>query len=58
MLGRRQRRHPSLGAFTVNTGLTETRQRSGTPFASYDTGRRPVARSSHRAASASAEAHV
>jgi hypothetical protein len=58
MLGRRQRRHPSLGAFAVNVGPTETRQRAGTPFAPYDIGRRPMARSSHRAASSSAEAHV
>jgi hypothetical protein len=50
MLGRRQRRHPSLGAFAVVVGPTETRQRAGTPFAPYDIGRRPVARSSHRAA--------
>jgi hypothetical protein len=33
MLGRRQRRHPSLGAFALNAGPTETRQRAGTPFA-------------------------
>jgi transposase InsO family protein len=58
LLGRRQRRHPSLGAFAGNAGPMETRQRSGTPFAPYDIRRRPAARSSHRAASSSAEAHM
>jgi hypothetical protein len=42
MLGRRRRRHPSLEAFAVVAGPTETRQRAGTPFAPYDIGRRPV----------------
>jgi hypothetical protein len=32
MLGRRQRRHPSLEAFAAVAGLTETK-RAGTPFA-------------------------
>jgi hypothetical protein len=32
MLGRRQRRHPSLEAFAAAAGLTETKQ-AGTPFA-------------------------
>jgi hypothetical protein len=58
MLGRRRRRHPSLEAFAVVVGPTETRQRAGTPFALYDIGRRPMTRSSHRAASSSMEAHV
>jgi hypothetical protein len=44
--------------FAVVIGPTETRQRAGTPFAPYDIGRRPVTRSSHRAASSSMEAHV
>jgi hypothetical protein len=42
MLGRRRRRHPSLDAFAVIVGPTETRQRAGSPFAPYVTGRRPV----------------
>jgi hypothetical protein len=58
VLGRRRRRHPSLEVFAVVVGPTETRQRAGTPFAPYDIGRRPVTRSSHRAASSSMEAHV
>jgi hypothetical protein len=58
LLGRRRRRHPSLEAFAVVAGPTETRQRAGTPFAPYDIRRRPVTRSSHRAASSSMEAHV
>jgi hypothetical protein len=32
MLGRRQRRHPSLEVFAAAAGLTETKQ-AGTPFA-------------------------
>jgi hypothetical protein len=32
LLGRRRRRHPSLDAFTVIVGPTETRQRAGSPF--------------------------
>jgi hypothetical protein len=32
LLGRRQRRHPSLEAFAAAAGLTETKQ-AGTPFA-------------------------
>jgi hypothetical protein len=58
LLGRRRRRHPSLEAFTVAVGPTETIQRAGTPFAPYDIGRRPVTRSSLRAASSNREAHV
>jgi hypothetical protein len=58
MMGRRRRLHPSLEAFAEVVGPTETRQRAGTPFAPYDIGRRPVTRSSHRAASSSMEAHV
>jgi hypothetical protein len=58
MLGRRRRRHPSLEAFAVVVGPTETRQQAGTPFAPYDIGRRPVTRSPHRAASFGTEAHV
>jgi hypothetical protein len=57
MLGRRQRRHPSLEAFAVVAGLTETK-RTGTPFACHDIRRRPATRSSHRAASSSSEDHV
>jgi hypothetical protein len=33
LLGRRRRRHPSLEAFAVAVGPTETSQRAGTPFA-------------------------
>jgi hypothetical protein len=58
MLGRRRRRHPSLDAFAIIVGPTETRQRAGSPFAPYVTGRRPVTRSSHLATSSSMEAHV
>jgi hypothetical protein len=57
LLGRRQRRHPSLEAFVVVVGPTETK-RAGTPFPRYDIRRRPATRSSHRAASPSSEAHV
>jgi hypothetical protein len=53
-----RRRHPSLEAFAVVVGPTETRQRAGTPFARYDIGRRPVTRSRYRAASSNMEAHV
>ena len=41
MLGRRQRRHPSLEAFAAVVGPTVIK-RAGTPFAPYDIGRRPV----------------
>jgi hypothetical protein len=58
LLGRRRRRHPSLEVFAVVVGPTETRQRAGMPFARYDIGRRPVTRSSNRAASSNMEAHV
>jgi hypothetical protein len=58
MLGRRRRRHPSLEAFAVVAGPTETRQRARTPFAPFNIGRRPTTRSSHRAASSSMEAHA
>jgi hypothetical protein len=57
MLGRRQRRHPSLEAFAAVVGPTEIKQ-AGTPFARYDIRRRPATRSSHRATSSSSEAHV
>jgi hypothetical protein len=57
MLGRRQRRHPSLEAFAAVVGPTEIK-RAGTPFARHNIGRRPMTRSSHRAASSSSEAHV
>jgi hypothetical protein len=57
MLGRRRRRHPSLKAFAVVAGPTETRQRAGTPFAPYDIGRRPVTRSSLRATSSGLVQH-
>jgi hypothetical protein len=36
LLGRRQRRHPSLEAFAAAAGLTETK-RAGTPFAGLGT---------------------
>jgi hypothetical protein len=36
MLGRRQRRHPSLEAFAAAAGPTETK-RAGTPFAGLGT---------------------
>jgi hypothetical protein len=36
MLGRRQRRHPSLEASAAVAGLTETK-RAGTPFAPFGT---------------------
>jgi hypothetical protein len=58
VLGRRRRHHPSLEAFAVVVGTTETRQRARTPFAPYDIRRRPRTRSSHRATSSSMEAHV
>jgi hypothetical protein len=58
MLGRRRIRHPSLEAFAEVVGPAETGHRAGTPFSPYDIGRRPVTRSSHRAASSSIEAHV
>jgi hypothetical protein len=58
LLGRRQRRHPSLDAFAVIAGPMETRQRAGSPFVPYVAGRRPVMRSSHPATSSSMEAHV
>jgi hypothetical protein len=57
MLGRRRRRHPSLDAFVVIAGPTETRQRAGSPFVPYVTERRHVTRSSHLATSSSMEAH-
>jgi hypothetical protein len=47
LLGRRRRRHPSLDAFTVIVGPTETRQQAGSPFVPHVIGRRPVTRSSH-----------
>jgi hypothetical protein len=43
MLGRRQRRHPSLEAFAAVAGPTETK-RAGTPFALFGTRRRPATR--------------
>jgi hypothetical protein len=58
LLGRRRRRHPSLDAFAVIAGSTETRQQAGSPFVPYVTGRRPVTRSPHLALSSSMEAHV
>jgi hypothetical protein len=57
VLGRRQRRHPSLEAFAAVVGPTEIK-RAGTPFAPYDIRWRPATRSSHRAAPSSSEAHV
>jgi hypothetical protein len=57
LLGRRQRRHPSLEAFADVAGLTETK-RAGTPFAPFGTRRRPEATPSRSAASFSSEAHV
>jgi hypothetical protein len=40
MLGRRRRCHPSLEAFAVVVGPTETRQQAGAPFAPYNIGRK------------------
>jgi hypothetical protein len=57
VLGRRQRRHPSLEAFAAVVGPTEIK-RAGTPFAPHDIRRRPATRSSHHAASPNSEAHV
>jgi hypothetical protein len=57
VLGRRQKRHPSLEAFAEVAGLTETR-RAGTPFAPFGTRRRPAAAPSRSAASFGSEAHV
>jgi hypothetical protein len=57
MLGRRRRRHPSLDAFAVIVGQTETRQRASSPFVPFVTGRRPVTRSSCLATSSSTQAH-
>jgi len=57
MLGRRQRRHPSLEAFAAVAGLTETK-RAGTPFAPFGTRQRPAATSYHGASSFSPKAHV
>jgi hypothetical protein len=47
VLGRRRRRHPSLDAFAVIVGPTETRQQAGSPFVPHVIGQRPVTRSSH-----------
>jgi hypothetical protein len=47
MLGRRRRCHPSLDAFAVIVGPTETRKQAGSPFVPHVIGRRPVTRSSH-----------
>jgi hypothetical protein len=57
LLGRRQRRHPSLEAFAAVAGLTKTK-RAGTPFARFGTRRRPATALSHSAASPSSEAHM
>jgi hypothetical protein len=57
LLGRRQRRHPSLEAFAAAAELTETKQ-AGTPFASSAPDEDWRRRASHGAASFSSEAHV
>jgi hypothetical protein len=57
VLGRRQRRHPSLEAFAAVVGPMEIK-RARTPFAPHDIRRRPATRSSHHAASSNSEAHV
>jgi hypothetical protein len=57
MLGRRQRRHPSLEAFAAAAELTETKQ-AGTPFACTAPDEDWRRRASHSAASPSSEAHV
>jgi hypothetical protein len=57
MLGRRQRRHPSLEAFAAAVELTETKQ-AGTPFACSAPDEDRRRRASHSAASSSSEAHV
>jgi hypothetical protein len=57
VLGRRQRRHPSLKAFAAAAELTETKQ-AGTPFACTAPDEDWRRRASHSAASSSSEAHV
>jgi hypothetical protein len=57
VLGRRQRRHPSLEAFAAAAELTETKQ-AGAPFACSAPDEDRRRRASHSAASSSSEAHV
>jgi hypothetical protein len=57
LLGRRQRRHPSLEVFAAAAELTETKQ-AGTPFACTAPDEDWRRRASHSAASSSSEAHV
>jgi hypothetical protein len=56
MLGRRQRRHPSLEVFAAAAGLTDKTGRDTLRL--IGTRRRPATKSSHSAASSSSEAHV
>jgi hypothetical protein len=56
MLGRRQRRHPSLEVFAAAAGLTDKTGRDTLRL--IGTRRRPAMKSSHSAASSSSEAHV
>jgi hypothetical protein len=57
MLGRRQRRHPSLEAFAAVADSTKTK-RAGTLFASFSTRRRPAVTSPRSTASSCSKAHV
>jgi hypothetical protein len=57
VLGRRQRRHPSLEAFAA-VDWSDGDKTDGDTLRPYDIRRRPATRSSHRAASSSSEAHV
>jgi hypothetical protein len=57
MLGRRQRRHPSLEVFADNRWSDRDRT-GGNTLRLIGTRRRPSTKSSHSAASSSSEAHV
>jgi hypothetical protein len=57
MLGRRQRRHPSLEVFVDNRWSDRDRAGRDT-LRLIGTRRRPATKSSHSAASSSSEAHV
>jgi hypothetical protein len=58
MLGRSQRRHPSLDVFANLAAPTEARRLADLPFVPRVAGRRPTTRSSHPATSSNMEAHV
>jgi hypothetical protein len=58
LLGRRQRRHPSLNGFANLAAPMETRRLAELPFVPRVTGRRPVTRSSHLTALSNMEAQV